>query len=328
MFGGDLSGPVTEPPRWISQDGLESTSHRWQWRWLGAGTEGGSGRCHIRQPSSIDLQVDLFPGVCRTPSWRWTLPSDAVLSLVVELTESWRNVMPDPIIARYDFLETRDAAAVLQSTSPGQFQDVCAVLSDFSLTTEAILSAGGNETLTAGRLNAGFHDRGWREERAVSKITTFMQERGTTRNASDGAIRAETTAENEGYYIDNVKGKVVLDVEWNAKDGNLDRDLGMYRWLYDVGFVSVAVMITRDHYELREFGRALRTEAGQTPAEVNAWLGTTTTTNATKLIERLKSGNTGGCPFLGVAITKRTWDGTPVSAARHAAPEEADDSSR
>lgn len=227
----------------------------------------------------------------------------------MELTESYRRVMPRSILQRYDFLETRDAAAVLESTSPEQFNDLCAVLNEFVLTTDDILAAGGNETGIAGRLNQGFHDLGWREERAVTQVTTFMQERGSRRGRDDGAVRAETTDENIGYFIDNVKGKVVLDVEWNAKDGNLDRDLGMYRWLYDVGFVSVAVMITREHFDLRDLGRRLRDEDGQSVRQVKAWLDTTTTTNTFKLVDRLRAGNAGGCPFLAVAVTTETWEG-------------------
>jgi hypothetical protein len=124
-----------------------------------------------------------------------------------------------------------------------------------------------------------------------------------------------------------VRSRIVLDVEWNAKDGNLDRDLGMYRFLYDVGFIDAAVMITREHTDLRDFGRALRAQAGYEERVVRAWLGTSTTTNAIKLIPRVQSGNAGGCPFLAIAITKRTWDGTPVADVL-AAPETIPDDTR
>ena len=46
------------------------------------------------------------------------------------------------------------------------------------------------------------------------------------------------------YRIDNVKGRVALDVEWHAKDGNLDRDIAAYRALYEAGVVDGAVMVT------------------------------------------------------------------------------------
>lgn len=219
--------------------------------------------------------------------------------------------MPSSIQERYDFIETRNAAAILAATNLDEFTDLCAVLDEFTLRTVDVLAAGGNETDVAARLNHGFRDRGWREEQAVTTIDNYMRERAP--KGKPDIIRAKTSSTNEGYFIDNVKGRVVLDVEWNAKDGNLDRDLAMYRWLYEVGFIDVAVMITREHNDLRDFGQALRRSAGQSGKSVRAWLGTSTTTNTAKLLPRVQSGNAGGCPFLAVAVTKRTWDEVPVA---------------
>ena len=228
----------------------------------------------------------------------------------MDLTDSWERVLPRSILDRYDVIETRNAAAVLAAANPEQFRDVCEVLDAFTITNGDILVAGGNETEIAGRLNRAFKDRGWQEERAVTTIRNYMQARGRGRNSENGPIRAETEFENKGYFIDNVKGRVVLDVEWNAKDGNLDRDLAMYRWLYEVGFVDLAVMVTREHDELRDFGVSIRRQAGQDETTAKAWLKTSTTTNLQKLAPRVKSGNPGGCPFLGLGITCRTWKAT------------------
>jgi hypothetical protein len=56
----------------------------------------------------------------------------------------------------------------------------------------------------------------------------------------------------EGYLVDNFKGRVALDVEWNAKDGNLDRDLSAYRAWHEAGVISAAVLITQDRVRLKE----------------------------------------------------------------------------
>lgn len=61
----------------------------------------------------------------------------------------------------------------------------------------------------------------------------------------------ESEVRNEGYKVDNVKGRVALDVEWNAKDGNLDRDVGAYRALYEAGIINGAAIITRTQADLR-----------------------------------------------------------------------------
>ena len=47
-------------------------------------------------------------------------------------------------------------------------------------------------------------------------------------------VRASEVA-SPSYRIDNVKGRCAVDVEWQAKDGNLDRDIAAYRALYDAG---------------------------------------------------------------------------------------------
>ena len=96
----------------------------------------------------------------------------------MEVTDSWRRVLPQAVQDRYDVVETRNAAAVLSSTNPEQFRDVCEVLDEFALTDDDILVAGGNETRIAGRLNRAFRQRDWREERAVATIRNFMQARG------------------------------------------------------------------------------------------------------------------------------------------------------
>jgi len=91
---------------------------------------------------------------------------------------------------------------------------------------------------------------------------------------------------------------VALDVEWHAKDGNLDRDLAAYRALYDAGIIDGAVMITMTRADLRAL--ALRGDPATTK------FGTSTTTNLTKVLPRLTRGDGGGCPILVVSICART----------------------
>ena len=61
----------------------------------------------------------------------------------MELTGSWHKALPQSVRDRYDVIETRNAAAVLSSTNPEQFNDICEVLDAFGLTNEDILVAGG-----------------------------------------------------------------------------------------------------------------------------------------------------------------------------------------
>ncbi len=120
-----------------------------------------------------------------------------------------------------------------------------------------------------------------------------------------------TQVSNKGYKVDNFKGRVALDLEWNAKDGNLDRDIGAYRALYDAGFIDVAVLVTRTMDDLRTFAKQLRVEAGMPEEEAKKMLNTTTTTNLEKLLPRLTRGDAGGCPILAIAISSNTFENAP-----------------
>ncbi len=115
-----------------------------------------------------------------------------------------------------------------------------------------------------------------------------------------------TETHNEGYKVDNFRDRVALDMEWNAKDGNLDRDIGAYRSLYDAALIDVGVLITRT-LDLRDLGRQLGIQAGMSPEKAKRILNTTTTTNREKLLPRLTRGDAGGCPILAAFICPATY---------------------
>src|SRR5690606_34730418 len=64
----------------------------------------------------------------------------------------------------------------------------------------------------------------------------------------------------EGYKADWVKNRIAGDLEWNAKDGNLDRNFASYRSLYDSGFIDGAILVTRTQDDLRQLERELINE--------------------------------------------------------------------
>jgi hypothetical protein len=121
----------------------------------------------------------------------------------------------------------------------------------------------------------------------------------------------------EGYLVDNYKGRVVLDVEWNAKDGNLDRDLASYRSWYEAGVISAGVIITKDRLSLLAVARRIWAEYQATlPNDARSPilpidLKTSTTTAFDKAQMRVRRGVMGTCPVLIVAANERTWNGQP-----------------
>ena len=123
--------------------------------------------------------------------------------------------------------------------------------------------------------------------------------------------------QQEGYLVDNFKGRVVLDVEWNAKDGNLDRDLASYRSWYEAGVISAGVIITKDRPRLLALARTIWGDyeatlpPGQRTGRLPIDLTTSTVTAFDKAQMRVRRGVMGTCPVLIVAASERTWDGQP-----------------
>lgn len=212
----------------------------------------------------------------------------------VDLTESYVQAVPNEVRKRYSLVETRNAARILTTTNPAEFQEIIDVLREFELTGDDIINPGGNKSAVAERVDRAFRELGWREGRHDTRITSELTVMPYKDAGEEAPIVRTTEVANEGYKVDNVKARVAVDVEWNAKDGNLDRDLAAYRALYDSGIIDGAVMITRTQ-EMR----ALATELGVKRFD------TTTTTNLDKVLPRLTRGDAGGCPVLVVAITPK-----------------------
>ena len=220
-------------------------------------------------------------------------------------------VVLDPIIrARWAFLETSSAAAVLRSVCPAEWQDITQVLRTFVLDPSRWLKKGGD---IAQEIDGMFGALGWRETR-VDLVT-----QGVLLSKNLEVLERLPPVEQEGYLVDNFKGRVALDVEWNAKDGNLDRDLSAYRAWHEAGVISAAVLITQDRLSLKALAEKLWAEyqvsldVGRRNAKLPIDLNTSTTTNLEKAALRVRRGVMGTCPLLIVAANQDTWNRAPYS---------------
>jgi hypothetical protein len=197
------------------------------------------------------------------------------------------------------------------------------VLDEFAVLTTDLLTKGGQETALAARLNGGFRSRGWREGRVDVEVALNLRKMAYRPAGETEPVTTTTKVPSEGYKVDNFADRIALDVEWNAKDGNLDRDIAAYRSLYETALIDGAILVTRT-LEIREFaqqlGRDLSADTGMTDAEAKKILSTTTTTNLKKLADRLARGDSGGCPMLVIAICDRTWDNFEVESREDAVP--------
>ena len=223
-------------------------------------------------------------------------------------------VLAPTIRQRWEFLETSSACAVLRSVCPEEWQDIVAVLDTFALDPARWLKKGGNRGDIAKEIDDLFAGRGWREMRLDLQTQGILVSRG-----GEEVDRLPPLLQ-EGYLVDNFKGRVVLDVEWNAKDGNLDRDLSAYRAWHEAGVISAAVLITQNRAALKSLAERLWFDYQNTLPEdrrnprLPIDLNTSTTTNLEKAALRVRRGVMGTCPLLIVAATEQTWNGLPYSA--------------
>ncbi len=218
----------------------------------------------------------------------------------MDLTESYESAFPHDVLARFHWAEVRNAAAVIAHTNPHEFNDLIDVLQQFRVDPALdIESGGGNESETAARLNRVFRDRGWREGDYKVTLSAALKVLPWAAAGETAPTVTNSDSGSTSYLIDNLKRRVALDVEWHAKDGNLDRDLAAYRALYDSAIIDGAVMITMYRAEMRRWAIELLGPESKK-------FGTSTTTNLEKVRPRLERGDGGGCPILIVAIGRQT----------------------
>lgn len=185
------------------------------------------------------------------------------------------KLLPEFIRTNYEVHEWRHATAILRNDLPREWDDVVSVLTGFRLRKSSILTPGGRKSPIAEELDSGFLSRGW-----IAK--TFH-----TGIVVDGSER-----ENPTHEIDCYRNRVALEVEWNNKDPFYDRDLNNFRVLFDLGAISLGIIITRSD-DLQKVFDAL--DKGRSYGA--------STTHMSRLLPRINGGGGGGCPILVFGIT-------------------------
>ncbi len=221
------------------------------------------------------------------------------------------NILPSEARDHWAFLETNSAAAIMKAVCPDEWNDIVEVLSSYRLDPRDWLKAGGNRGDIAAQIDSLFAAKGWQETRLD------LETKGILYSKDGKKVGELPPVYQEGYLVDNFKNRVVLDVEWNAKDGNLDRDLASYRSWFDAGVISAGVIITKDRGALLKLARSIWFSYQATlPDEERSMrlpidLNTSTVTAFDKAALRVKRGVMGTCPVLIVAANESTWNGQP-----------------
>jgi hypothetical protein len=209
------------------------------------------------------------------------------------------HLIPEDIAATYDVREWRNAAGVLSTAHPNEWQDVIDMLRDFRFRRSEVLKGGGSKSLISHRIDSFLAARDWKEKKFETKIRVDAEER-----------------DSPTHKVDCFKGRVGLEIEWNNKDPFFDRDLNNFRLLFELRVIDVGVIITRaSHLQniFKSLGKKVADKYGAS------------TTHMDKLLPRLEGGGGGGCPILAFGITRERY--IEDSAPNQVSPDDGDDDS-
>lgn len=189
------------------------------------------------------------------------------------------DLLPAFVRDNYEIHERRHACAILRYDFPNEWNDVCAVLSEFRLHRSWITNPGGSKSPISRFIDSALYDRQWEEKTFDTKIVVDQKE---DRSPTHG--------------VDCFKNEIALEIEWNNKDPFFDRDLNNFRLLFDLRVVSVGAIITRcDDLQgiFKDLGRGASFGAS--------------TTHMSKLLPKIDGGGGGGCPLLVFGISRRLY---------------------
>ena len=233
-----------------------------------------------------------------------------------------RAKIPADLFEKYEIYSYRSAAVILSETHPSEFAELLEALRGFTVTTDIIRKAGGNESEIPKLLSAALRPRGWHETIVQGDLLVKLRWREPKIKDGSPVIRGgkhvfeakqrDLRREKylDGHKIDYVKGRVAFDLEWNSKDQTFDRDLYAFSAFAECGVIDAAVLVTRSadlNPVFRALGPALtsdgRVEKKRNGEErmVHEKYGASTTWMG-KLLYRLNAGRNGGCPVLALGI--------------------------
>ena len=192
------------------------------------------------------------------------------------------NLVPADIRDTWEVHEWRNAAGVLKTAKPKEWDDVMGCLRAFRFNTEEVIVGGGNRSVLSIKFDKYLSDRGWKETQFHTAIKVD-----------------ENVRESPTHKVDNYKNGVALEVEWNNKDPFYDRDLNNFRLLFELRVVEVGLIVTRCAHLQDIFDKL-----GKGSSYGNS------TTHMDKLLPRLEGGGGGGCPVLVFGMSNKLYDET------------------
>ena len=189
------------------------------------------------------------------------------------------ETLPAFVGTNYEVHEWRHAGAILRHDFPDEWQDVVDVLQAFRLKKTWIVNPGGRKSRVSAFIDEFLYQRNWEEKQFATKVVVDDESRDTPT-----------------HKVDCFRNRVALEIEWNNKDPFFDRDLNNFRPLFDLGVVSVGIIITRCD-DLQDIFDSLGRGSSYGSS----------TTHISKLLPRIEGGGGAGCPILVFGISKMLY---------------------
>lgn len=208
---------------------------------------------------------------------------------------------------KYEFYSYNHAIDILAHSFRKEFKEIIDSLINFTISIEEVKASGGNESNIPKKFSEMLKPLNWNEIKIEGELIVKFYLRHQGKKAFDRKPFAEKILENyiEGHYIDYLKNRVALDIEWNSKDQTYDRDLLAFRTFYECDVISVGIVLTRAE-ELNDIFRSVTYEKNGKEYKLYSKYGASTT-HINKLLERLDSRRNGGCPILAIGIKKECF---------------------
>lgn len=227
--------------------------------------------------------------------------SDVSSGKIADSTALVQSIFSEAIQAKFEIYSYRNAASILKSSFPAQFEQIVTALESFHVTTAMIREPGGSKGQIAKYVDTLFQD-GWAETRISADLHVKLLHAKSANVIIDQYTRQGFL---DGHRIDFVNGRVAVDLEWNSKDQTYDRDLYAFSAFYEAGAIDLGVFITRgtsmDNAFFRSLGNVLKKDGTEGNQPVYKKFGASTTWMG-KLLYRLDAGRNGGCPVLAFGI--------------------------
>ncbi len=90
-----------------------------------------------------------------------------------------KHLVPKDLLDTYQVEEWRNAAGILQTAHPFEWQDIIGCLRSFRFLRSEVLTGGGSKSVIAKRIDSFLEARGWVEKKFSTKIKVDDRERDT-----------------------------------------------------------------------------------------------------------------------------------------------------